>query len=169
MSTLINDLPQYQNQIVSQQNEPRKGMDPNLVNELLNDINEAAMKGETSLPQRDIPIQTQMDEQATPNYVPEKGEEYVKEDNTNYIQNYNNKVTRDEKFDKIYDEIQTPLLLSILFFLFQLPVFKSIMFRVFPFLFSKDGNSNIKGQFSFSIFFGIFYYILNKLLSVVNF
>jgi hypothetical protein len=114
-------------------------------------------------------LQTNIDETATPNYVPEKGQEFIKEDNTDYIQNYNRRATRDDRLDKIYDEIQTPLLLSILYFLFQLPIVRNTMFKMFPFMFSKDGNSNIKGYFGFSLVFGISYYIVNKLLLIANF
>jgi len=173
MSTMISELPTqgqgFQNPInQGNQNQPQ-GMNPNIVNQLLNDINEAAIKGETSLPTRDIPMQTNIDETAIPNYVPEKGGEFIQEDTTNYIQNYNRRALRDERLDKIYDEIQTPLLLAILYFLFQLPIVRNTMFKLFPFMFSKDGNSNIRGYFGFSLFFGLSYYVINKLMIIANF
>ena len=37
------------------------------------------------------------------------------------------------------------------------------------FMFSKDGNANIQGYFGFSLLFGIFYYVINKVLMIVNF
>jgi hypothetical protein len=172
MSTFINELPQYQN---SPENSAginnSSGMNPNIANQLINELNEASIKGETSLPQRDIPSQTinnTIDEQATPNYVP-TGEKFIPPSDENVIQYYNNKVTRSEKMDKIYEELQTPILLSILFFLFQLPIFRNTMFKLFPFMFSKDGNANIQGYFGFSLFFGIFYYLINKLMIIINF
>ena len=165
MSTFINELPlpQYQN---SPQESP--GMNPNIANQLINELNEASIKGETSLPPRDIPMQTSIDEQAMPTYVP-SGEKFIQPQDENAIQYYNNNVTRSEKIDKVYEEIQTPLLLAIMFFLFQLPIFRNTMFRIFPFMFSKDGNANIQGYFGFSLLFGVFYYVINKLLVVVNF
>jgi hypothetical protein len=166
MSTFINELPQE-----VQGNPVNQGMNPNVANQLINELNEASMKGATNLPARDIPTQTihnAIDEQTMPNYVP-TGEKYINTGDENVVNYYNNRVTRDERVDKIYEEIQTPLLLSILFFLFQLPIFRNTMFKLFPFMFSKDGNANIQGYFGFSLFFGIFYYFINKLLTIVNF
>ena len=164
MSTFINDLPQYQNQ-QTQQNQQNQGLKPDIANQLINELNEVSMKGETLLPPRDIPSQTinnTIDEEAMPNYVPE-GDKYIRAEPLRY------RVSGGEKLDKIYEEIQTPILLSILFFLFQLPIFRNTMFRLFPFMFSKDGNANIQGYFGFSLFFGIFYYCINKILILVNF
>ena len=151
MSTFINDLP-YQNQ----------GLKPDIANQLMNELNEVSMKGDTLLPPRDVPLQNTIDEEAMPNYVPE-GDKYIQAESKIRYR------PRGENFDKIYDEIQTPILLSILFFLFQLPIFRNTMFRLFPFMFSKDGNANIQGYFGFSLFFGIFYYCINKILILVNF
>lgn len=166
MSTFINELPQYQD------SSPQTGMNPNVANQLINELNEASIKGATSLPVRDIPTQTinnMIDEQTMPNYVPIENDKFIKSSDENVVNYYNNRVTRDERIDKIYEEIQTPLLLSILFFLFQLPIFRNTMFKLFPFMFSKDGNANVQGYFGFSIIFGIFYYVINKLMNVINF
>ena len=164
MSTFINDLPQDGQGM-------NKGMNPNVANQLINELNEASMKGATTLPPRDIPSQTihnTIDEESSPNYVP-PGEKFINSVDENAVKHYNNRMNRDENVDKIYEEIQTPLLLAILFFLFQLPIFRNTMFKLFPFMFSKDGNANIQGYFGFSLFFGIFYYFINKLLVIVNF
>lgn len=164
MSTFINDLPQYQNQ-PQMGNQAPQGLKPDIANQLMNELNEVSMKGDTMLPPRDIPSQTinnTIDEETLPNYVPE-GEKYI------HMNEPKIKYRTGEKFDKIYEEVQTPILLSILFFLFQLPIFRNTMFRLFPFMFSKDGNANIQGYFGFSLFFGIFYYVINKILVLVNF
>lgn len=147
MSTSLEELSNVQNSQLT----------PNVVNQLLNDINEASIKGDTQLLPRDIPMENEIDEESTPNYVP-KGEKYIK-------QSYK----KDEKLEKIYDEIQIPILLSIIYFLFQLPVFRMFMFKILPFMFSSDGNSNIQGYFGFSIMFGLFYYIISKVIIAINF
>jgi hypothetical protein len=167
MSTFINDLPYQSNN--GSGNQPSSGMNPTVVNQIINEINEVSMKGETLLPTRDIPMQQNIDEEAMPNYVPGEGEKFIQESDKNVIQTYNNRVTRSEKLDKIYDELQTPILLSILYFLFQLPIFKNFMFTLFPFMFSKDGNANIQGYFGFSFLFGVFYYFISKLMLFINF
>ena len=153
MSTSLEDLTKVQS------TNSQNSLTPSIVNQLLNDINEASIKGETQLLPRDIPIQNEIDEESTPNYIP-KGEKYIKEKGT---------YKRDENLDKIYDEIQVPILLSIIYFLFQLPVFRMFMFKIFPFMFSTDGNSNIQGYFGFSIMFGLFYYIITKVILAINF
>lgn len=150
MSTSLEDLSNVQNS--------NSQLTPSIVNQLLNDINEASMKGDTQLLPRDIPMESEIDEETAPNYVP-KGEKYIKPE----------KCKKDENLDKIYDEIQVPILLSIIYFLFQLPVFRMFMLRLFPFMFSSDGNSNIQGYFGFSILFGIFYYVISKVIIAVNF
>jgi len=159
MSTSIEELPQS----IQNTSHPQSQMTPSDVNQLLNDINEASLKGETQLLPRDIPMQTEIDEESKPNYIPNQGEKYISD---------NEKPTykmRGENMDKIYDEIQTPILLAIIYFLFQLPIFRNFMFNTFPFMFSKDGNSNIQGYFGFSIMFGIFYYIISKIIIMANF
>lgn len=155
MSTSLEELANVQN-TSSQQSQ----LTPSIVNQLLNDINEASMKGDTQLLPRDIPIQNEIDGESRPNYIPPQGEKYIKERET---------YKKDENMDKIYDEIQLPILLSIIYFLFQLPVFRTFMFNIFPFMFSSDGNSNIQGYFGFSIMFGLFYYVISKIIIVANF
>lgn len=170
MSTFINELPQYQDTTSNGTNS--NGMNPNVANQLMNELSEASIKGATTLPVRDIPTQTihnTLDEQTMPNYVPIENDKFINSSDENVVNYYNRRVTRDERMDKIYEEIQTPLLLSILFFLFQLPIFRNTMFKLFPFMFSKDGNANIQGYFGFSLIFGIFYYFINKLMIVINF
>jgi hypothetical protein len=158
MSTSIEELPQsIQNTI-----QPQTQMTPSIVNQLLNDINEASIKGDTQLLPRDIPMQTEIDEESKPNYIPNEGEKYIDKEKPTYR-------LRGENMDKIYDEIQLPILLAIIYFLFQLPIFRNFMFNAFPFMFSKDGNSNIQGYFGFSIMFGLFYYIISKIIIMANF
>jgi hypothetical protein len=152
MSTSIEALPQTN----------QTQMTPDVINQLLNDINEASMKGDTQLLPRDIPMQTEIDKESTPNYIPNEGEKYISDEKPTYK-------LKAENMDKIYDELQVPILLAIIYFLFQLPIFRNFMFNTFPFMFSKDGNANIQGYFGFSIMFGIFYYLVSKLIVIANF
>ena len=77
------------------------------------------------------------------------------------INNYS--VENNNRLDDLYNEIQVPILLAVLYFLFQLPVFRKYLFSYFPVLFSKDGNLNINGYLFMSSLFGILYYLLNKI------
>jgi hypothetical protein len=84
------------------------------------------------------------------------------------IQNYNKKINKNDSLDEIYDEMQSPLLLAVLYFLFQLPFFKKLLFKYFSILFSKDGNYNINGYLFTSILFGLLFYLLTKVTAFFN-
>ena len=65
------------------------------------------------------------------------------EDNDEIINGYNKKIHNMNKLDDMYNELQTPILISVLFFLFQLPIVKKLLFDYLPFLFFKDGYIHI--------------------------
>jgi hypothetical protein len=107
------------------------------------------------------------DPQVQPNYVPlppQNSVDYIKEyeETSDMIDNYNRNANRQNSLDDMYNEIQTPLLLAVLYFLFQLPFFRKFLYSYFPVLFSNDGNLNINGFGFTSILFGLIFYILNK-------
>jgi hypothetical protein len=81
------------------------------------------------------------------------------------LDKYNANKQRQNSLDDMYNEIQTPLLLAVLYFLFQLPFFRKLLFTYFPVLFSNDGNLNINGFLFSSALFGLIYYGLNKVTS----
>jgi hypothetical protein len=148
---------------------PNFSLDQTTINQIVNGLQQASATGATQLPSRDIPITTtniMNDPQIQPNYVPihERNTDYIKnyEDSSDMIDNYNKNNQYNNSIDDMYNEIQTPLLMSVLYFLFQLPFFKKFLFGYFPVLFSKDGNLNLYG-FSFnSVLFGLLFYLLNK-------
>ena len=78
------------------------------------------------------------------------------------INGYNKNTHYKDSLDEMYSEIQTPLLLSVLYFLFQLPFFRKNLLTYFPILFSTDGNFNINGFLFTSVLFGLLFYLLNK-------
>ena len=78
------------------------------------------------------------------------------------IDEYNKGAQQQNSLDDMYNEIQTPLLLAVLYFLFQLPFFRKFLFSYFPILFSNDGNFNINGFIFSSVLFGLLFYTLNK-------
>jgi hypothetical protein len=103
-------------------------LDQTTISQIVNGLQQASLAGATQLPSRDIPTHTEQlthDLQVQPNYVPEpKNNDYILE-NEDDINNYYNQEKVDNSLDSIYDEIQAPLLLAVLYFLFQLPFFKS--------------------------------------------
>ena len=72
---------------------------------------------------------------------------------------------RDSNLDVMYEELQIPILLAILFFMFQLPVFRTYLFKFLPSLFNKDGNPNLSGYVVNSILFALLYYIIKNTLN----
>ena len=104
------------------------------------------------------------------NYIPpSSNNDYIQEndDNEEIIQKYNDNLKYGDSLDQLYEEIQIPLLISIIYFLFQLPIFKKYLYKYFPVLFFKDGNINIYGYVFTSILFGILYYILSIVLKKI--
>ena len=55
-----------------------------------------------------------------------------------------------------------PLLVAILYFLFNLPIIRKYMYKYIPNIFNKDGNPNFIGYIVNSILFGLLYYIMNN-------
>lgn len=151
-------------------------LDQSSITQLVTGLQQAIITGATQLPSRDIPINTTAlsnDPQIQPNYVPpppQNHEDYIRdyEQTSDMINNYNKNFDRQSSLDDMYNEIQTPLLLAVLYFLFQLPFFRKFLFRYLPFLFSNDGNLNLNGFIFMSILFGLTYHALNKLTNYFN-
>lgn len=148
-------------------------LDQTTISQIVSGLQQASINGATKLPSRDIPINTNNlsnDPQVQPNYIPEiqnQNNDYISEYNTvpDIIQNYNNSYNKNNSLDEMYNEIQMPLLIALMFLLFQLPFFRKFLYSYFPVLFLNDGNLNIKGFIFISVLFGIFYYFLNKIVA----
>jgi hypothetical protein len=144
-------------------------LDQTTISQIVSGLQQASLTGATQLPSRDIPMNTSShntDEQIQPNYVPKSNNiDYIKnfEQTTDMINDYNRNNQRQNSLDDMYNEIQTPLLLAVLYFLFQLPFFRKFLFSYFPALFSNDGNFNINGFLFSSVLFGLLFYFLNKI------
>ena len=167
-SETVNDPSQSQSQSAF-------SLDQTTINQIVNGLQQATLNGATQLPSRDIPMTTtghSNDPQIQPNYVPPppQNNDYIKdyEQTSDMVNNYNSNLNRQNSLDDTYNEIQTPLLLAVLYFLFQLPFFKKFLFTYFPVLFSNDGNLNINGFLFTSILFGLLFYILNKISNHFN-
>ena len=175
--------PQLQQANQNQGNGNGFSLDQTTINQIVNGLQKASVNGLTQLPSRDIPRTTEAitnDAQIQPNFIPQPNPSQMQEDYIQKMQQsnqsmneiideHNKKANFSSSLDNLYDEIQTPLLLTILFFIFQLPIFKKYLFLYLPFLFFNDGNYNIKGYLTISILFGCIYYFCNKVINVVNY
>lgn len=148
-------------------------LDQSTINQIVNGLQQATISGTTQLPSRDIPMTTNSittDPQVMPNYVPQpppQHEDYIKnyEQTSDMVNNYNRGKQMNASLDDMYNEIQTPVLLAVLYFLFQLPFSKRFFNTYIPFLFSNDGNYNINGYVFISILFGLLFHFLMKTTS----
>jgi len=140
-----------------------------MMNELVSGIQQASANGGTSLPSRDIPTNTVhfADDQVKPNYVPQQEQsDYIHNTDTEQdilARRMKNQNSRDS-LEILYDEFQIPIIIGLLYFIFQLPIVKSKVLAILPSLFNKDGNPNLTGYIINSLFFGIAYYIISKTL-----
>ena len=145
-------------------------LDQTTINQIVSGIQQARANGATQLQSRDIPINKMqnIDEQVQQEYIPSANitqdfiqEEEEEEETDNSYFNY-------EKAKQLLkhnpSEVQISMILSMLYFLLQLPFIKSSLLKYTPSLFFQDGNMNIYGNLFMSILFGIIYYLLKMLL-----
>lgn len=141
-------------------------------NELVGQIQQADKLGVTQLPSRDIPNNTDrvvMDQEIQPDYIPEQA---AMEDYINNYQTPNDVILAGEReeqsrdrLDILYSNIQMPLLVAILYFLFNLPVIRKYLHKWIPNIFNSDGNPNLVGYIVNSVLFGGLYYLLNNAIT----
>jgi hypothetical protein len=185
-TTSINDLPtdpmgSNANNISIVANEKPSNMTPqstlaldqSTISQIVNGLQQASVAGATMLPSRDIPQNTQghtQDAYIKPNYIPPPtNTDYINDsDPSEYINSYQRDENVKNSLDTIYDEIQTPLLISILYFLFQLPIIKKTLFKYIPLLCHGDGNYNLNGLLFSSLVFGLIFFSLSKTMKQFN-
>jgi len=130
------------------------------------------------LPSRDIPRNTDgymQDIEITPNYIPapKLTSDYIRdfqEDEEKTIKSHKQKKHRERLIDTVLTEVQMPVFIGILFFIFQMPLIDVLIFKRFSFMriYNEDGNFNFYGLFFKSILFGFSYTILTKGLEIVS-
>jgi hypothetical protein len=168
-TTSINDLPTESGSgnVASEpvQSVPLS-LDQNTISQIVNGLQQASLAGATSLPSRDIPQNTEQltsDQQVQPNYIPQPAiKDYINDTTNDNIHEYYRAEKMQNSLDSLYDEIQAPLLLGVLYFLFQLPFFKKAIFKYFPFFCHTDGNYNFNGLLFTCALFGFIFYSLSK-------
>ena len=153
--------------------QPQQSGESMDVNSFITGIQNAAANGGLQLPSRDIP-QSQnhltQDSQLKPNYIPDSNTDYIENSyNHNEIINQNKrKETNVNNLDSLYDDIHIPIILAVIYFVFQLPIIKKNTLKYIPSLFSKDGNYNFSGYIVTSIAFAISYYFIMKTLDFLT-
>ena len=158
---------QMQAQQMQGQQMPGQPNPTNNINTLVSGLQEAAASGMTNLPARDIPRQT------TQHMVdPETRVEHVPE-HRDYITDHNNRQREAEKeiirqenrqasVEVIHSELQAPVILAALFFIFQLPFLRKGIMKYIPGMLNEDGHYNIYGYLIVSLLFAATYYGIDK-------
>jgi len=141
------------------------------VNEFVSGLQRATSSGLTALPIRDVPRNTEpiiSDQQTVPNYIPRDPVDYIREHHENtrsYMDHRARSSNQTESLDVVYDTLQVPVLLAILYFTFQLPVMRKYLLLYLPSIFNKDGNHNLSGLLFISVLFSCTYYGINFVLN----
>jgi len=133
------------------------------------------------LPQRDIPMNISahvQDEEIKANYIPPpppaaSTSDYIKDlqkETDSKIREHENKKSRERIRETWLDELQIPIMICLLFFVFQLPIVNTMVFKRFSFLsiYNEDGNFNLLGLTIKSVVFTALYYSMHKLVEFVN-
>ena len=151
------------------QSEPQMQVEENAAN--INSVLEKARQsGALSLPNRDIPIDTTQlthDNEAHPDFIPNNTPDYIEDVmNLEEIQNKRRKErNKEDSLEELYKELQVPIFIGILYFIFLLPVTNKYFHKFFTFGFRDDGQMNIQGYLVKSFIFASLYYILNLFMN----
>ena len=109
------------------------------------------------------------DEQIKPNYIPKPklSRDYIDDYQNSAnrkLKEYEDKKRLDKTRETWFDEIRIPVIIGILFFIFNMPIINTLIFKRFTFLsiYNDDGNFNMSGLILKSIIFGSIFWGLNR-------
>ena len=117
-----------------------------------------APQQQAKLPERDIPretIQHTVDPQANVQYMPPRPPDYIPS-----APPPSNRLD----YNKLLEEFRVPILLSLLYFIFQLDSFHALLRKVLPLMFSEAGVLTSKGIFIKSGLYGTSFYVVTLLM-----
>jgi hypothetical protein len=130
------------------------------------------------LPQRDIPMnvsQHVQDEEIQANYIPKPklSNDYIREheiETREQMKTFEQSKQRESNLDSFLDEIQGPIMIGLLYFMFQLPIVNTSIFKHFSFLqiYNDDGNFNLIGLVLKSTLFSILFLTYQKIITTVS-
>jgi hypothetical protein len=130
------------------------------------------------LPSKDVRIDTQdymHDEAVQPNYIPKQKltKDYIldyEEEFEKKHQENEKKKHRESKIDELLTELRVPIMVAVLFLVFQLPIVNTQVFKRFSFLsiYHEDGNFNFYGLVFKSSLFGAIYYFTQKVIEYLG-
>jgi hypothetical protein len=179
--------------IAQKQGQSNAGLslDQSTISQIVSGLQHASISGATQLPSRDIPMTTSNmmnDAQIKPNFIPNPQAQVQAQGqnvnqygprpmpSNNYIEEHEQDMTSEEKYRKsqndnsnaenIYKLMQIPVIVGILYFVFQLPVMRKYVLKFIPSVFNPDGNYNISGLIFMSSLFAASFFGLSKVLEM---
>lgn len=153
------------------------GGDP-IMNEVMQGVQRASANGMTMIPTRDIPMNPNSfthDDQARPNYVPQPPHDGSGSGSGDYIKEHTSmesivranarQSNQIDTIEAIYYDLQMPILLGVLYFIFQMPVFRAQLLHFLPSLFGEDGNFKMIGLTATSAMFAGTFFVIMKVFN----
>jgi hypothetical protein len=70
-----------------------------------------------------------------------------------------------DTIEAIYYDLQMPILIGVLYFIFQMPVFRAQLLHFLPSLFGEDGNFKITGLTATSVMFAGTFFVIMKIFN----
>ena len=70
--------------------------------------------------------------------------------------------------DVLYSELEKPILMAILFFLFQLPIINTLLKKYIKGIFNNDDNLNVYGYILKSVMYSSTFYFLIKSMEYIS-
>jgi hypothetical protein len=146
---------------------------PNVMNEVMQGVKRAGANGMTMIPTRDIPMNPNEfthDEQIKPNYIPQpppNERDYIRDYSSmeGIIRDNRRSENRMDTLEAIYTDLQIPILIGVLYFIFQMPVFRAQLLHFLPSMFGSDGNFNIAGLTGTSVMFAVVFFVIMKIFN----
>lgn len=166
-------MPNYGEQLNSEQEVAPALQNIDYTSKLNSSLKDIGNGNPLQLPSRDIPQNTTSinnDVNVQPNYIPPNNNDYIANHITpnEIIQHNREKEVINDKTDEFYETIQMPLLVGLLFFIFQLPFIRKNLFIYLPSLFNKDGNPNLSGYLFNSAIFSLLYFSFTYILKYIT-
>jgi hypothetical protein len=130
------------------------------------------------LPSRDIPmnqLQFQHDEEIQPNYVPRAKltSDYIREyeaASEEALRKHEREKHQEKTAGNLFSDLQVPILIAVLYFIFQMPIVTTLLYKYFSFLtiHNADGNMNFTGLLLKSALFGSIFYLMQFTATAVH-
>tara|TARA_B100000683_G_C12388348_1_gene514389 strand:- start:133 stop:840 length:708 start_codon:yes stop_codon:yes gene_type:complete len=146
-------------------------VDPVIMNKVINDVQKQSQReGDHTLrpPQRNIPTEPHMeslmqDASAHPTRLPsEPSYSLPFMDSANKIVgSLGKKKNKELSLHSMFEMLQLPILMALLYFLFQLPIVRTNLRQYLPFTYQEDGTLSLVGFVVHSSIFGVAAFIIN--------